>query len=189
MVIAFEGLDGSGKDTQIKLFTNYLESINKPYVVINSCSSWLLSKIIRDKLKDPNVNKKQLAGLFIAELHEHVDTIKIALNSGKLVILNRWIYSTMAYNSTSVKDIEAICELSVSDIKVDHIIYLNVDINTAMNRINSRDNVKEVYETPSHLTEVSGYYEYMKKMFKFEVVDGCKEPQLVANDIRKFLEF
>ena len=188
MVIAFEGIDGCGKDTQIKLLSEYLTSKNIKNIIVNSCSSWILSKIIRDKLKC-SINKKQMAGLFIAELHEHTDHIKEAIKEGNVILLNRWIYSTMAYNSTSIKEMDAIRILSNTDITVDHVIYLDVPLQVALDRVSVRSEDKDVYENRENLTEVISYYNYMKKQLRFTVVDGNRDKDLVAKDIRKFLEF
>ena len=184
MIIAFEGIDGCGKDTQIKLLSDYLTKIGKDHVVINSCSSELLSKIIRSKLKDNNTDNRQLAALFIAEQYEHLKTINQALNDGKVVILNRSFYSTIVYNSGCIKETEAIKILSIP-ISIKYVIYLDVGVNTALNRLSSRDTERELFETKEQLERVYVGYCYFKK--EFLIVDGERPTLDVHNNILQLI--
>lgn len=180
MVIAFEGIDGCGKDTQIKLLSDYLTKTGKDHVVINSYSSELLSKIIRSKLKDDNTDNRQLAALFIAEQYEHLKTIQQALNDGKIVILNRSFYSTIVYNSGSIKETEAIKVLSIP-VNIKHVLYLDVGVCTVLNRLYSRDTQRDIFETKEQLERVYDRYCYFKK--NFLVVDGERPTLDVHNNI------
>lgn len=180
MVIAFEGLDGCGKDTQIKLLSDYLNKIGKDNVVISSCSSPLLNSTIRGKLKDPKTDNRQLAALFIAEQYEHVKTIEEAVRENKIVILNRSMYSTIVYNSSSIKETEAIRQLS-APIHIDKVLFLDVSVSTALERLSYRQTDTELFENRDQLNRIYVSYCYFKK--EFEVVDGEKPTLEVHNSI------
>lgn len=187
MVLVFEGIDGSGKDTQIDFFTKYLDTIDKKYEVINTLSSELISPVIRTKLKQEDVNDNQMAGLFIAELWEHYPKVRDAYDNYKTLILNRWWPSTIAYNSSSIANMKAIKDL-LPNIPV-AIFYLEVSVETALARIQERNKDRDVYENEGKLRTVLSYYSMLKKYQNIDVFNGEEPPYMVAEKIRRRYEF
>lgn len=151
MLIVFEGIDGCGKDTQIKLLAeNYIvRGFNVK--IINSCSSELLSKAIRTKLKQEEVNNKQMLCLFLAEAWELYDTIWQATREYDIVILNRWTYSTIAYNTKDKKERDIVKQLSPM-LPIDKVIFLDITPGLALERVRNRDKVLEVFETSDNIS-------------------------------------
>ena len=189
-VIVFEGLDGSGKDTQIELFSNYLIRRKVEHVVINSLSSPTIAPIIRDMLKDNEVDNKQMACLFLAELHEVFKMVKKALREDKVVILNRWYLSTIAYNASNLIEKTAIEDLAPK-LHNPYIVYIDVPPNICMERINKRNKEKDKYENSRFLSFVYNNYGSIMHRQNIITIDGAGNESEVHKRIldRLGLEF
>lgn len=101
MFITFEGIEGSGKSTQLEICAKKLTECQIPYVITKEPGGTNLGKMIRKWLLHPETsfhhNYTELL-LFIADRLEHVETvIKPALNQGKIVLCDRYKDSTVAY--------------------------------------------------------------------------------------------
>lgn len=101
MFITFEGIEGSGKSTQLELCAKVLTQKNIPFILTKEPGGTELGKTIRKWLLDPKTSFKHKYSevlLFIADRLEHVETIiKPALNENKIVLCDRYKDSTTAY--------------------------------------------------------------------------------------------
>lgn len=99
--ISFESLDGAGKSTHVQLLANKLEQRNIPYILTKEPGGTLVGDKIRQLLLDPNnSNMTNMAELLLyaasrTQLVEQI--IKPALNEGKMVICDRYVDSSVAY--------------------------------------------------------------------------------------------
>lgn len=199
MFIAFEGIDGSGKDTQIKTLKNSLLAYNKDFdiAVIETITDSNLGKAIRSTLKEeymyPMPDYRIMASAFIREINLISDGIKIKREDNPkdntIYIANRWIYSTMAYNSKNAIDMQDIYKSYHYTIKPDILVYLRVNPILGLERISGRDGKDlEVFETDDHLERVYKNYEYIFSNYKFEDtllldIDGSKDKDDIASMI------
>lgn len=101
--ISFEGVDGAGKSTQLKLLLQFLEDQGVDYVFTREPGGTPLAEKIRTILLDPaNVGMSVIAEalLFAAGRAEHVrDVIRPALEAGKVVICDRFVDSSIVYQA------------------------------------------------------------------------------------------
>lgn len=181
-VIVIEGIDGSGKDTTAELLAKRYTEQGLKCSIINSLSGKILSPIIRNMLKKKNSNRKQLTALFIAELYEVEKELKRKLKTDDIVICNRWIYSTMAYNSESLAQMNAIMVLSATEVQPDFIFYLDLPVKDALARLNARDGILEIFENETKLTKVKENYDIIsniRSINNFYRVDA----HMTTNDI------
>ena len=99
--IAFEGLDGSGKTTQIKLFAASLKKAKKDYFLTREPGGTKLSEKVREILVKKNKeNFSSITELLLiyAARHEHLKKIIIPnLKKKKIVLCDRFFYSTYCY--------------------------------------------------------------------------------------------
>lgn len=184
-VIVIEGIDGSGKDTAIESLVKYFKTKNLKVSVLKSLSGKILGPVIREKLQDPNTNKKQLTSMFIAELFEVEEVLKNKLETYDYVICNRWIYSTMAYNSNSLAEMNAIMVLSATEVQPDYIFYLDIPVDVAIDRISVR-NKKEIFENKDKLEQVRDNYEIissLRSIKNFIRIDATQKAIDVAKEI------
>ncbi|MCM8829527.1 MAG: dTMP kinase [Candidatus Omnitrophica bacterium] len=100
IIISFEGIDGCGKSTQAKLFCKYLDKKGLDYVFLNEPGGTYTGEKIRKILLDSKNNICPLTELFLylasrSQLVEEL--IRPYIKKGKIVVLDRYIDSTTAY--------------------------------------------------------------------------------------------
>ena len=165
--IVIEGLDGSGKTTQAKLLTAKL-SRSQHALYTAEPSQGGVGTFIRESCL---YGKKRLltaveALLFAADRIEHVETeIKPALREGRLVISDRYVYSSLAYQGSSELSIDWISEINKYALKPDFAVFIDVSPETALKRLKREKSVMERLETQRHVREV-----YLKFVEKGELV-------------------
>ena len=99
--ISFEGCEGSGKSTQIKLLAEYLDKLHAPYIVTREPGGSEIAEKIRGLVldgKNKNMSDAGEALLYAAAREQHLSEIIIpALAAGKIVICDRYVHSSLAY--------------------------------------------------------------------------------------------
>lgn len=113
MLVVLEGLDGAGKSTQVKRLRSYLESIygTLEYIhfprydapVYGDLISWFLRG---DFGSNENVHPQLVALLFAEDRHGAAPGMKASLAEGKCVLLDRYVYSNIAYQCAKLADKE-----------------------------------------------------------------------------------
>lgn len=185
-IIVIEGIDGSGKDTVINNLVKSFKKRKLKCSVFGSLSGKDLGSYIREKLKNKKTNKKQLTSLFIAELFEVEEAIKKRLKKDDIIICNRWIYSTMAYNSNTLSEMNAIMILSATDVNPDYIFYLDIPTKVAIDRLKQTGKSLEIFENKKNLDRVKENYDIIssiRSINNFIKIDANREPLVVASDI------
>lgn len=141
MFITFEGIDGSGKSTQINLLEDYLKEEGFEVVVLREPGGTELSEAIRELLLNSNfeINSITELMLFEAARSELVDNIiKPALESGKIVICDRFFDSTTAYQGygrgLDLSTIDLFNELATRNIKPDITFLMDISLEKAQSR-------------------------------------------------------
>lgn len=99
-LIAFEGIDGTGKSTQAKLLATWLEQHKIPYLLTQEPTTDFYGKLLRKRLKDANSDPLGDACLFALDRsHHYYDIILPAMMEQKIVLTDRYIDSSIAYQS------------------------------------------------------------------------------------------
>ena len=111
MLVVLEGLDGAGKSTQVRKLRNYLESLFGSIEYIHfprydaPVYGDLISRFLRGDFGDNETVHPQLVALLFAEdRHGASHQMKHVLSSGGTVLLDRYVYSNIAYQCAKVKD-------------------------------------------------------------------------------------
>ncbi len=180
MFITFEGIDGSGKTTQINLLKNWFEKKGYDVLITSEPTNEEVGKILRKRLKEKTHGWVE-ALLFAADRALHCEkTINPNLN--KIVICDRYVHSSLAYQSAEGVDKEWIKCLNKMFPEPDIIIYIDIKPETAMKRIKSRKKETEKYEQENFLRKVRENYLSMKGG-KFKVINGEKTVEDVHKEI------
>lgn len=138
MFITFEGGEGTGKSTQIKLFADYLTSKGYDVVLTREPGGSEGAEEIRNLLLKGDINKWDKVTeilLFSAARRDHlVKKIKPALDKGQIVISDRFADSTLAYqgygygaNEQIIQTLTQIYHLIAGDFKPDMTFILDMD--------------------------------------------------------------
>ena len=152
-LITFEGIDGSGKSTQIKLISDILHKNNINNIVIREPGGTKISEKIRDILldNDNTISKYTEALLFLSSRSQLVnEVIKPALDRGCYILCDRYIDSTIAYQGygrgIDLSQIKVLNDLAIESIYPDITFILDININTSLSRrlTKSKDRMEQV---------------------------------------------
>lgn len=190
--IVFEGLDGSGKSSQIELLKKYVSESGKEDSYIftfehtrNGPWSQEIEKIIQGDAPMPEAEKFQL--LYILDRKDHLHNVILpALKKNKIVFCDRYMLSTLVYGSFEGsihwktlfqyhKDI-----LGDDFILPAKTIFFDVEGDVAMGRISAYREKATYFETRDRLTKIrESYCAIGKHIQGFEIIDGSGGPQEV----------
>ena len=114
ILIVFEGTDGTGKSTQLQLFSHYLQDKGYPVVTTREPTEGQYGKQIRELyVNRSKYSQDEELELFLADRREHVqDFLAPALAQGKVILCDRYFLSTAAYQGARGFDPEEILELN-----------------------------------------------------------------------------
>ena len=172
--IVFEGIDGAGKTTQIKLLRDALASRGIECYVTAEPTDMPSGKKIREALSGRvQVTCAQMADMFAADRVIHnkdsEQGIDVTLESGRTVISDRYYYSSLAYQGAEL-GFETVARLNLEnpDIRMPDIcIFLDLSPEKSLERIGKRA------DTPTEIYENYDYLEKTRKMF-FDVFERLK---------------
>jgi dTMP kinase len=190
MFIALEGLDGSGSTTQGTLLKENLESIGKSVVFTKEpTSDTPIGRMLRDVLQHKwEAGRDCLQLLFTADRAQHVkQVIKPALDQDKIVITDRYFFSTLAYGFTDM-DFEWLKCLNKNFPVPDITFYLKLDPAQCIKRIENRGKGFEYFEKEESLKKVAaGYAQVVRDFPEVRIIDSDRPIPEVQNDIWKIV--
>ncbi|MCL2691122.1 MAG: dTMP kinase [Candidatus Bathyarchaeota archaeon] len=178
--ICIEGLDGSGKSTQAKLLTKKLCKAGYNAVFTAEPSQGKIGKFIRKRLfEQERLPTTVEALLFAADRIEHVqNTIVPALNEGKIVISDRYVYSSLAYQGSAGLDLNWIETINANAKKPDLSIFVDVAPEVVLDRLKRKKSVMETLQTQVCVYEI--YQKYVERG-ELRRIDGVKSKNDVLN--------
>jgi len=181
--ICIEGLDASGKTTHARRLVRNLRRRGFDVVYTTEPSLGEIGRFIRKHVLDrkrrvPSVVE---ALLFAVDRVDHVEKrIKPALEEGKIVVSDRYVYSSLAYQGAAGLDLKWIEEINKLALPPDLAIYIDVPPEVVVKRMKRKKSVMERLETQRRVRDV-----YMKfvENGKLVPVDGNRRKDEVAKDI------
>jgi dTMP kinase len=180
--ICIEGLDGCGKTTQAKLLAKKLgKSHNAVYTAEPSRGK--IGTYIRNSYL---YGEKRLsivleALLFAADRIEHVETEVIpALNEGRLVISDRYVYSSLAYQGAAGLSLDWIEKVNEHALQPDLAVFIDVNPEAVVNRLKPKKSVMETLETQKKVREI--YLKFVENG-RLTRIDGGKSESEVAEEV------
>ena len=169
--ITFEGIEGSGKSTQLSM-------LNK----------WLLRSGSKDDVFSPRTELM----LFEASRAQHMEEIILpALNNGKIVLCDRFFDSTTVYQGVAraidTDIVHILNDFSSFEKKPDLTIILDIDVDESMNRLIKREISKDRIEQEDRKffeNVRNGYLSLAQNNERFFVVDGTSDANSIQQKIR-----
>ncbi len=192
--IAFEGIDGSGKSTQVKLLAAKLEAAGHKVYTTAEPTDGPVGTMIRKILKaEMKADEHTIAALFVADRLEHIlnktNGILKMLDEGYTVITDRYYFSSYAYHGSHIPMTWVIQANSICAelLRPGLTIYIDSPPEVSMTRINSGRTSTEHYETTENLTNVRNNYLKAFSLLQAEetifTTDGNRPAEVVASDI------
>ncbi len=193
--IVFEGIDGSGTSTQIKKLEEYF-----PQKIITTAEPTKseIGKFLRKMLAGEfSVDEKTASYLFAADRCEHLygkNGIIENLQNDKIVVSDRYFFSSLAYQSVSCG--KELPKLLNSPFPLpEYLFYFEINPEISLKRVNSRGEKKEIYEkieiqkkTANLYNEIISEYENDKShKMKIIRIDAAKSIEEIFQKIREIL--
>ena len=189
--ITFEGPEGSGKTTVLNQI-NKLLSENYNVISTREPGGVSTGEEIRNILLDgENIDIRTEALLFAASRREHlVEKVIPALKNNKVVLCDRYIDSSLAYQGHSrgigIEEVKKINEFAINGLYPDLTIYLDIDAEVGRERIlkNQRSQNRLDKETLTfHQKVIEGYKTLIKtNPERFKVIDATQNIESVVSD-------
>ncbi len=188
--IVFEGIDGSGKTTQAKLLQEELKRNGFGVLLTKEPTDGPIGQIIRRGLRgELNFSMKTIQLLFTADRSYHLETtILPALREGKVVISDRYFYSTIAYGMLELEK-EWLKKINSGFLEPDMVFLIDIDPETSLERLSTSRKAKEKFEDLEKLRKVrENYLEISKEYKNFYVVNGNRNAEEIHRDILKIVK-
>jgi dTMP kinase len=165
--LALEGIDGCGKSTQAELLASALRARGLEVVLTCEPTDSPLGRQIREYFQgsDRYLNPKEELNLFMADRREHVaEVIEPALAEGKIVICDRYYYSSVAYQGALGLDPERIlAQNEVMAVRPDLTVVLTLPVAQALARLSGPpQRPRQVSDDPAYLEQVAAIYAGLK---------------------------
>ncbi len=201
MFITLEGIEGSGKTTQIKHIVAFLESRGHDCMVTREPGGTKIGEKIRSILLDPESNDMDpLAELLLynADRVQHIkELVNPSLIAGKTVLCDRYYDATVAYQGFArgldIGLINSLHKLTCKDLKPDMTILLDLPTKTGLSRAwrqiknGARDGVETRFEKETlsfHEKVRAGYLELARlEPARFRVIDASLDENKVQKKI------
>ena len=193
-LVVFEGLDGAGTTTQMQLLA---EKCDKE---LRSCRATFeptdkpIGRLVRAVLQKQIVTTPlALAMLYAADREDHLYNpiygLARELEEGKLVICDRYIYSSLAYQGVECP-IEKVQDLNQFPAP-EYLFFIDTPVEECIRRITARGGEAELFDRHEFLEKVKTNYEKLfstlPKEVKFFRIDGMQNKETIAQEIQKAL--
>lgn len=188
-LIVIEGIDGSGKSTCAKNLTEKLNSINiKTIYTFEPTHSHYGAKL-RDGMLSEDLEAEEELLLFVKDRKEHIEyMIKPALKEGYFIILDRYFYSSIAYQGAKGIDINRIINMHKGFIiKPDIVFIFHLPIDIALNRIISKRGIADRFENETYLKKVDKIFHSFNEPFIYHI-DTDKDIKIINDELFNILE-
>lgn len=189
MFITFEGGEGSGKTTQSKRLAKHLQSQGKEAIWTREPGGTEIAEKIRAILVGEDIDVRTELLLAVAARVEHYkDVIKPALDDGKIVICDRFIDSSLAYQGREVPmdDVIAIHKIIFGDMMPDKTFLVKVPVEVGLQRASARSDANRFEDMdPTVHQQIYDNFEEIDTMFPDRIVtiDGNRPQDEVFADI------
>lgn len=202
LFVTFEGPDASGKSLLTKLVSEKLKGLGYEVVTTREPGGTKIGEDIRQILlscENKNMFNKTEALLFAAARAQHVEElIKPAIKDGKIILCDRWLTSSLAYQGEGRKlgdkNIMAINDFGIDGLRPDVEFILNIEPDAAFKRIKNRDKDRIEHEDMSFHDRVNNYFKhYGEKVDYVVMLDGENDPNInadaVVNKLMSMMDF
>jgi dTMP kinase len=192
--IALEGIDGSGKSTQVKQLAEQLTTLGHKVHATFEPTNGMVGTVLRNILKGAiKADERTIAGLFLADRLDHLlnedNGLVKKMQGGYTVITDRYYFSSYAYHGTHM-DMDWVIasnKMCADILRPDLNIFIDVPPEVSMQRISANRQSADLYETLDNLKNVRAKYleafEKLKQEEKILTVNGNGSVEAIAGDI------
>ncbi|MGE0755874.1 MAG: dTMP kinase [Pirellulaceae bacterium] len=188
--VVFEGIDGAGKTTQIQRLAGALRQLGEDLVCSREPTGGYWGRRLRDSATSGRMPLDQELAAFIADRKEHLqDVIQPAVARGAMVIVDRYFYSTIAYQGARGGDVAAITREMESFAPIpDIVLLIDIDPELATRRIaDSRGEMPNQFERADYLAQVRRIFHELARRPEVRLINGQQSADAVFSDVCRAL--
>lgn len=177
VLVAFEGIDGSGKTTQTAKLKAWGEGLGLEVVSTKEPTAGTWGKKIRDSKFTARMSPQDELDCFVNDRKEHVATVLMpALKRGALVLVDRYYYSTVAYQGARGLDPRGVLKLNRGFAPIPDLVFLmDLDPKAGLERIHTRGEGQDLFETVGELTKARATFLDLAKTDRHLVVVDAQQ--------------
>ena len=184
VLVNLEGIDGCGKSTQSKLLREKLEEKGEKVLILKEPTKrphgQKLWDVLHGKRKATN---EEILELFVLDRIQHVEEkIQPALDDGTVILMDRYYYSSMAYQVAGGIDVEEIREKHVFAPKPDVVLIFDLPVSVALERVKGHSDADE-FEKEEHLEKVREAYLDLENDPLVRIVDATGTPEEIFGNV------
>ncbi len=198
MFITFEGGDGSGKSTQIRLLDEWCRKAGYDTLLTREPGGTQLGASIRALLlHGEHVAPKAEALLYAADRAHHIETlVRPALSAGRIVLQDRYIDSSIAYQGAGrvldPNDIERISQWATDELTPDLVVVLDLDPRISKQRLTTRDTAPDRLEAESLAFHDAVRQQFLERAQRnperYIIIDATQTPEQISAHIQQHLQ-
>lgn len=184
VLVNLEGIDGCGKSTQSKLLLEKLEGEGEKVIILKEPTKrphgQKLWDVLHGKRKATN---EEILELFVLDRIQHVEEkIQPALDDGTVILMDRYYYSSMAYQVAGGIDVEEIRKKHVFAPKPDVVLIFDLPVSVALERVKGHSDADE-FEKEEHLEKVREAYLDLENDPLVRIVDATGTPEEIFENV------
>lgn len=187
LFIAIEGIDGAGKTTQVEMLQRFFAAVGDDAVRSKEPTDGPWGQKIRQSAANGRMTWQQETEAFVADRAQHLEQLILpALASGRTVILDRYMYSTIAYQGSHGGDVAELTKVVFDNAPEPDIVFLlDVPAELGMMRVeHGRGDTPNAFEKIEGLRHARQIFNSLAETHKEIVtIDGTRKEKAVHNDI------
>lgn len=190
LFIVIEGIDGTGKSTQAKRLGEWFTSQGREVVLSREPTSGPWGTKLRESAASGRLSPEDELGYFLKDRRQHVEElITPALAAGKVVILDRYYFSTMAYQGIRGFDPAEIRRKNEEFAPVpDLLLIMDLDVDSALERIGARGDTANEFEKRGNLQHCREVFLSLRAETFVRVVDSSGSLDEITRQVIKVVE-
>jgi len=187
LFIVLEGIDGTGKSTQTKQLAEWFREQGREVIASREPTDGPWGTKIRATAATGRLSPEEELEYFLRDRREHVEQlIAPALAAGKVVILDRYYFSTMAYQGSRGVDPVEIRRQNEAFAPVPDLLFiLDLDVDTALTRIGGRGDTANEFEKHESLAKCREVFLSLAGEPFVHVIPSNEEPEVVQDRLRE----
>jgi dTMP kinase len=181
-LVAIEGIDGAGKTTQAHFVQERLQARKLVVIRTKEPTTGHWGQMLRDSALTGRLSLEEEIETFIKDRREHVQTvITPALNQGQIVIVDRYYFSTAAYQGARGADPQELIRLNETFApEPDLLVLLDIDPEIGLERIETRGDRANHFEKTNTLHGAREIFNSIQKPYLYRL-DACQSPETLRD--------
>jgi dTMP kinase len=185
-LLVLEGIDGAGKTTQAQLLQHALQARGLPVERTKEPTTGPWGKLLRESATTGRLSLEEEIEAFIKDRQEHVQTTLLPwLRAGKIVILDRYYFSNMAYQGARGYDVDVIRQRNEAFAPIpDQLIILDIDPRLGLQRVHTRGDQANLFENLPSLEKARAIYRAIQAPYS-QILDATRPADQTCHFIVK----